>query len=88
MGSLTSASHYVTSASRYQSRSSMYIRGLIPLNSTELTEIFPIGAIISIISSSVIILQRKRELIPLLSNGAMVWSMVCDLQRLSQFSKK
>ena len=35
---LACASHYVTSASRYQSRSSMYIRGLIPRNSTELAE--------------------------------------------------
>ena len=33
----------VTSASRYQSRSSMYIRGLIPRNSTELAEAVPIA---------------------------------------------
>ena len=32
----------VTSTSRYQSRSSMYIRGLIPRNSTELAEAVPI----------------------------------------------
>ena len=32
MVSVTSASHYVKSESHYQSRSSMYIRGLIPLN--------------------------------------------------------
>ena len=46
MVSVTSASHYITSASRYhpryQSRSSMYIRGLIPLNYAELTEAVPI----------------------------------------------
>ena len=42
MVSMTSASLYVTSASRYQSRSSMYIRGLIPRNSTELAEAVPI----------------------------------------------
>ena len=38
MVSVTSASHYVTSASRYQSRSSMYIGSLIPQNSTELAD--------------------------------------------------
>ena len=38
MISVTSASRYVKLASRYQSRSSMYIHGLIPLNSTELAE--------------------------------------------------
>ena len=36
--SVTSASRYVTPTSRYQSRSSMYIRGLIPRNYTELAE--------------------------------------------------
>ena len=34
----------VTSASRYQSKSSMYIRGLIPGNSTELAEAVPNAA--------------------------------------------
>ena len=46
MVSLTSASRYITSASRYhpcyQSRSSMYNRGLIPWNSAELAEADPI----------------------------------------------
>ena len=42
MISVTSASLYVTSASRYQSRSSMYIRGVITWNSTELAEAVPI----------------------------------------------
>ena len=46
MVSVTSASRYVTSASRYhprnQSRSSMYIRGLIPWNFAELSEAVPI----------------------------------------------
>ena len=41
--SVTPASRYVTSASRYQSRSSMYIRGLIPRNSTEKDEAVSIG---------------------------------------------
>ena len=36
--SVTSASRNVKSASRYQSGSSMYIRGMIPSNSTELAE--------------------------------------------------
>ena len=38
MVSVTPALRYVMSVSRYQSRSSMYIRGLIPWNSTEFTE--------------------------------------------------
>ena len=42
MVSVTSASRYITSAThyhpRYQSRSSMYIRGLIPRNFAELAE--------------------------------------------------
>ena len=33
---VATASRYVTPASRYQSRSSMYIQGLIPQNSTEI----------------------------------------------------
>ena len=35
-------SRYVTTASRYQSCSSMYIEGPIPRNSNELAEAFPI----------------------------------------------
>ena len=46
MVSVTSASRYITSASgyrpRYQSRSLMYIRGLIPRNFAELAEAVPI----------------------------------------------
>ena len=52
--SVTSPSHYITSASRditsasrhhprYQRRPSMYIRGLIPRNFTELVEAVPIN---------------------------------------------
>ena len=47
MVSVTSVSCYLTSAShyhpRYQSRSSMYIRGLIPRNFAELAEAVPIA---------------------------------------------
>ena len=47
MVSVTSALRYITSASRYhpryQSRSSVYIRGLIPWNFAELGEAVPIG---------------------------------------------
>ena len=43
MVSVTSASRYVTSESRYQSRHSMYIRGLITCNSMEIAEVFPIA---------------------------------------------
>ena len=42
MVSVTSASRYVMSVSRYQSRSSMYIQGLIPQNSTEFAQAVPI----------------------------------------------
>ena len=42
MASVTSASRYGTSASRFQCRSSMYIRGLIQRNSTELAQAVPI----------------------------------------------
>ena len=46
MVSVASASRYLTSASlyhpRYQSRSSMHIRGLIPRNFAELAEAVPI----------------------------------------------
>ena len=45
MVSVTSASRYVTPASRYQSRSSMYILGLIPQNSTEFAQAVPITPI-------------------------------------------
>ena len=44
MISLTSVSRYVTSASRYQRRSLMYIWGLISRNSTELAEAVPIAS--------------------------------------------
>ena len=47
MVSVTSASRTITSASRYhpryQSRSSMYISGLIPRKLAELAEAVPIG---------------------------------------------
>ena len=36
----------LTSASRYQSKSSMYIRGLIPRNSMELAEAVPIELLV------------------------------------------
>ena len=48
MVSVTSASRYITSTSRYhpryQRRSSMYVRGLIPRNYAELAETVPIGS--------------------------------------------
>ena len=43
MVSVTSASRYATSASRHQSRSWVYIRGLNCRNSTELAKAVPIG---------------------------------------------
>ena len=51
--SVTSASRYITSASRYhpryQRRPSMYIRGLIPRNFAELAEAVPIDQIDDVI---------------------------------------
>ena len=48
--SVTSASRYITSASRfhphYQRRSSMYIRGMIPWNFAELAAVVPIGDVL------------------------------------------
>ena len=48
MASVTSASRYITSVPRYhpryQSRTSMYIRGLIPRNFAELAKAVLIGA--------------------------------------------
>ena len=50
MVSVTSASRYITSASRYHPRylrrSSMYIRGLFPRNSAELADAVRIGSLI------------------------------------------
>ena len=50
MVSVTSASRFITPASRYhpryQSRSSMYIHGLIPRNFAELAEGVPIGSLL------------------------------------------
>ena len=56
VASVTPASRYITSASRfllrYQSRSSMYIRGLIPRNSAKLARQFRLGAMVwSVIST-------------------------------------
>ena len=63
MVSVTSASRYITSASRYhplyQSRSSMYIRGLIPRNFTELTETVPI----EIKDASIDVTRKKYKLV-------------------------
>ena len=60
MVSVTSASRHITSAScvytRYQSRPSMYIRGLIPRNFAELVEAVPIDAV----GVLAIIIRRKR----------------------------
>ena len=43
-GSVMSASRYVMSTSHYQNRFSMYIRGLIPRNSTEVAKAVPIDS--------------------------------------------
>ena len=64
MVSVTSASRYITSASRYhppyQNRSSMYIRGLIPQNFEELDEAVPVGYVV-LISSTTYMPQEKDE---------------------------
>ena len=54
---VTSASRFITSASRYhprcQSRSSMYIRGLIPRNFAELADAVPIDKTCAILRTSI-----------------------------------
>ena len=56
MASVTSASRYITSASRYhpryQSRSSMYILGLIPRNFAEMAEAVQIGTLLCLLLST------------------------------------
>ena len=70
MVSVTTASRYITSASRYhpryQSRSSMYIRGLIPRNFEELAEAVPIGTT----------LEKQLEPISIAYRGRSVWPSV------------
>ena len=66
MVSVTSASSYVTSAPRYQSRSSTYIRGLVSRNSTELAEAVPIEGTSYMYKSETKshALQIAQELVP------------------------
>ena len=59
MVSVTPASRYITSASRYhpryQSRSSMYIRGLIPRNFAELAAAVSIGDLLWILPVCIVV---------------------------------
>ena len=68
MVSVMSLSRYVTSASRYQSRSSMYIQYLIPQNSTELAKAFSIDCYIwyqeGIYTVSTILKDFKNATLP------------------------
>ena len=50
---------FLTSASRYQSRSSMYIRGLIPRNSTELADADPIGRSFFLVLSMAFLIRAQ-----------------------------
>ena len=64
MVSVNSASRYITSASRYQqryqSRSSMYIRGLIPRNFAELAEAVPIAYTYVICTIVIVLFAGQR----------------------------
>ena len=64
MVSVTSASRYLTSTSRYQSRPSMLIRGLIRKNSMELAEAVPI----EILSSGYQVYKCNKQLYSFLLN--------------------
>ena len=70
MVSVTSASRYIKPVShyhpRYQSRSSMYIRGLIPRIFAELAEAVPIGTTI----------EKQLEPISIAYRGRSVWPSV------------
>ena len=70
MVSVTSASRYITSASRYhpryQSRSSAYIRGLIQRNFAELAQAVPIVTLschVKVASSCYVASQRIQKLL-------------------------
>ena len=68
MVSVTSASRYITPASRYQSRyqsrSSMYISGLIPRNFAEFAETVPIGTTLEKQLEPISIAYRGRSVGP------------------------
>ena len=61
MAFVTSASRYVTSASHYQSRTTMYIRGLISRTSRELAEAVPIDSGLCIIALMGIHATSQKE---------------------------
>ena len=66
MGSVKSASRYITSASRYhpryQSRSSMYIHGLIPLNFADLAEAVPMDPPMNHTTKIVCIIESSQKM--------------------------
>ena len=97
MASVTSASRYITSASRYhqryQSRSSMYIRGLIPRNSTELAEAVPIGFLLStalntmfcssLLTQRIATKNNRQKCLTLITREMLVSSCFCKIVSVS-----
>ena len=81
MVSVTSASRYLTSTSRYQSRPSMYIRGLIPRNSMELAEAFQI----EILSSGYQVYKCNKQLYSYILNPQLNCSRISFFKDISCF---
>ena len=81
MVSVTSASRYLTSTSRYQSRPSMYIRGLIPRNSMELAE----AVQIEILSSGYQVYKCNKQLYSYILNPQLNCSQISFFKDISCF---
>ena len=79
--SVTSASRYLTSTSRYQSRPSMYIRGLIPQNSMELAE----AVQIEILSSGYQVYKCNKQLYSYILNPQLNCSQISFFKDISCF---
>ena len=75
---MTSLSRHEKSASCYQSRSSMYIRGVFPRNSKELAEAVPIACIKHIICVWPLNTdQRSGKKTKLTYTVSVVWYVIC-----------
>ena len=81
MVSVTSESCYVTPTSRYQSRPSMYIRGVIPQNSMELAEAVPI----EILSSGYQVYKCNKQVYSYILNPQLNCSRISFFKDISCF---
>ena len=81
MVSVTSESCYVTPTSRYQSRPSMYIRGVIPQNSIEFAEAVPI----EILSSGYQVYKCNKQLYSYILNPQFKCSRISFFKDISCF---